>query len=205
MSLRSYLAAPAVGACIALAGCGGAEPPAETETSQPETVESDTVSTSDLESSLQSRMADFEALFADGNMGDMIDFLPPKLTAKLLETPGVTVTALKENAQTSWDESSETKPLESYEFDLDTYEVTQASDDSYFKRIPTKIVLGSTEDPNSVSEIVSDTLAIYVAEAWYIVRLNGPGHADYFKEIYPEYADVEIAFPSEEIRERGIE
>lgn len=205
MSLRSYLAAPAVAACIAVAGCGGTEPPAETKSSQPETVETESVSTFDLESSLQSRMADFETLFADGSMGDMIDFLPPKLTAKLLETPGVTVIALKENAQSSWNESNETKPLEAYEFDLDAYDVTQASDNSYFKLIPTKIVLGSMEDPDSVSEIVSDTLAVYEAETWYIVRLNGPGHADYFKEIYPEYTDVEIAFPSEEIRERGIE
>ena len=67
------------------------------------------------------------------------------------------------------------------------------------------MVLGSIENPTQVSRTRSDTLAIYDAKEWYIVRLNGEAHANYFNEIYPEYADVQIDFPAEETLERGNE
>jgi hypothetical protein len=189
-----------------MAGCSASEPaPTSPEAPAEEQVDASSQNIADLEADLAEKMETFEALFTTGEMGDAIDFLPPKVKAKLLESPDVTIAALKEGAQASWEESIETSPLESIIFDLNAYDVTDASNGHYYKRIPTIVLLENPENPNEISEVRSDTLAIYDADAWHIIRLNGEAHANFFKEVYPEYTDVEIDFPSEETRERGTE
>ena len=206
MPLRTLSAAFALSTSLLVAGCSASDPaPTSPETSAAEQVETTAPTIAELEAGLAQKVDTFEALFTTGTMGDAIDFLPPKLTTKLLETPDVTIAALKEGAQTSWEESIETTPLESITFDLDAYDVTDASNGHFYKRIPTIVVLGNAENPNEISEVKSDTLAIYDADAWHIIRLNGEAHANFFKEVYPEYTDVEIDFPAEETRERGTE
>ena len=188
-----------------MAGCSAGEPAPSPEPPAQEQVETSAPAIADLEASLAEKMETFEALFTTGAMGDATDFLPPKVIAKLLDTPDVTVAALKEGAQASWDELVEAQPFESVAFDLDAYPVTDASAGHFYKRIPTVMVVGAVDEPNRVSETKSDTLAIYDDDTWHIIRLGSEAHANYFKEVYPEYTDVEIDFPSEETRERGTE
>ena len=147
-----------------------------------------------LESSLSSRLGEFEDTFNSGQISRLLDFTPPKILTKILIDTNVTRVELNAQIDMVWEQTLQVVGIGAFDLDKTIHPVKFLADGRPYKILPTSTVM--TVKAND-SEVISksETLALIENGEWYILRLDDPSQIKIFREAYPGFDDVDVMAP----------
>ena len=148
------------------------------------------------------RLAEFETTLNEGRIGDMLDFMPPKLLAEVLKQSGVNQKQMKAALQEGWTQTLDTVTLESFAFG-EPGPIKSTESGRFYRLIPSELTMSMNDDPDTLVDATSETLALTDGGTWYVVRLDQPPQVELFHKSYPEFESVEVAAPTQTTRNRG--
>jgi hypothetical protein len=138
------------------------------------------------EQNLQTRVDKFEQDFRTGNYAAVIDVMPPRLAKKMADQGGLSIPALKKVVTNMTATMMEDVTIHSLSMDMAP--IREAGGLPY-ALLPTKTDL-SVFGQRAQNE--TNTLALWDAGAWYLVRVESEKHEQIVKSAYPELSKVRI-------------
>lgn len=147
-----------------------------------------------LDQSLDQRLDAFETTFANGEMGDLVDFMPPKILETLLTQSGVSLAEMKKQLDAVWEQTTALVSINNFEITRDQTSVELASSGRPYKILPTQVEMKIHANKTDAVGI-SETLAFFENGKWYILRLDEVQMVAIFENVYPDLADIEIMKP----------
>jgi hypothetical protein len=164
--------------------------PVETNVAQSDMIEKPVSSTAPL--ALKNRMADYEALFAAGDIGATFDYVPPKLRYSMMAATGESEAAMRKFVAQEWKTALKTVSLETFSFNMDDTRMKTSLNDRPYILIPTTMIAGVNAEPGKVVKTDSHTVALMDDGQWYIARLDDPIMFNLFKSAYPDLVDINL-------------
>ncbi|MEP1229991.1 MAG: hypothetical protein ABJG88_04895 [Litorimonas sp.] len=148
---------------------------------------------------LRDRVKEFEAIFDSDDIGETMNFIPPKTYEALKKGITATDEEMKNSVNREWKKALETISVESFTFELDENSIQTSSIGRAYTTLPLTMVMGINSDPTKLIKATSTTVALVDAGVWYIVRLDEPSLVGLFKKSYPDLSTIAIAPATQEI------
>jgi len=139
------------------------------------------------------RLNDFQSIFENEDISEVLDFTPPKAFEALIKAKRSTDQTMRADVNQGWATALETITVEKVSFDTDNIQIQTSPIGRSFALVPLNMTFGVKADQNTVVKASSTTIALVDSGIWYIVRLEEPSIVEIFKKSYPDLA--KISFP----------
>jgi hypothetical protein len=141
---------------------------------------------------MTARVDGFSESLAEGDMGAVFDYMPPKILAFLAQQSGTDEATLIEASKTQIAAAMATVTIDDFTMDVEgaTYHMTPDGSLGYLL-IPTVSLM--TVEGVGRMKATSETLAFEDDGEWYLARVDDPGQAGIVQAAYPAFAGVVFA------------
>ncbi|WP_156397312.1 MULTISPECIES: hypothetical protein [unclassified Sphingomonas] len=140
---------------------------------------------------IEARIAAFDAVIKAGRIGEVVDFLPPRLLHSMAGEAGLTEAELRPHIAAQMAEVFKVVKIVSFAMDIADASVATTPDGRRsYMLIPTEIVMELPDARRLRSR--SSTIALKDDGQWYIVRIDNARQVIMLRDIYPEFAGVDF-------------
>jgi hypothetical protein len=140
---------------------------------------------------LKTALSEYTAAILEGNVPWQISVaFPPRLAGLLAKKTRKTVEALQERMIATGKKRRQEAPLESFAFDFKHATFGALPSGEPYAFIPATIVAVTGDPPKTLTR--EKTLALIENGKWYLVSVSQPHTAAWFREAYPEFAQVSL-------------
>lgn len=138
------------------------------------------------------RVDGFSESLAEGDMGAVFDYMPPKILTLLAEQSGLEEDALIEMSKAQLETAMASVTMDDFAMDIEaaTYQMTPDGSRGYLL-IPTQSLM--TVEGAGMMKASSETLVFEDGGEWYVARVDEPSQAALVQTAYPEFAGITFA------------
>jgi hypothetical protein len=147
--------------------------------------------------SLAVTLASFDADIREQHFDRVFATVPPRVMAAIAKKNNISVEKLKPAFVGMMTATMKAVKIESFSLDLANADYRELPSGAPFALIPTKTVI----DAGVKGRISEKTFSLAIQDdgKWYILRVNDVAHLMILRDVYPEFAGVELPSGSMEI------
>src|SRR5262249_21353321 len=140
---------------------------------------------------LKTVLSEYAAAIKEGDFARQISgAFPPRLAGLLVKKTGKTVEALQKHMIAGLGKRRQETPIENFAFDFERAKFGALPSGEPYAFIPTTMVAVTGDPPKTLAKEM--TLALIENGKWYLVSVSQPHTAAWFREAYPEFAQVSL-------------